>query len=58
MQQVTGRLQGHIGETEIRISVTELLGFWEVAMSNELSGAGKEISVGPSLALSFGHIWK
>ena len=40
MQQVTGSLQGHLGEIEIRISVTEPLGFLDVAMSYELSGAG------------------
>ena len=40
MQQATESLQGHLGETEIRIGVTELLGFLVVAMSNELGDAG------------------
>ena len=40
MQQVIERWQGHLGETEIRIGVTKLLGFLAVAMSNELGAAG------------------
>ena len=40
MQQVTERWHGHLGETEIRIGETELLGFLAVAMSYELGGAG------------------
>ena len=40
MQQVTERWQGHLGETEVRIGVTELLGFLAVAMSYELGGSG------------------
>ena len=31
-------MQGHLGETEIRIGETELLGFLAVAMSYELGG--------------------
>ena len=50
------RWQGHLGETEIHIGVTELLGFLAVAMSNELGGS-RNVSVGPSLTLGFGHIW-
>ena len=34
------RIKGHLGETEIRIGETELLGFLAVAMSYELSGSG------------------
>ena len=40
MQQITERWQGHLGETEIRIGVTESLGFLAVAMSNELGDPG------------------
>jgi len=40
MQQVTERWRGHLGESDIRMSVTELLGFLVVAMSNELGGTG------------------
>ena len=40
MQQVIDRWQGYLDQTEIRISVTELLGFLAVAMSYELSGSG------------------
>ena len=40
MQQVIGRWQGHLGETEIRICVFELLGFLVVAMSYEIGGSG------------------
>ena len=40
MQQATESLQGHLGETEIRISVIDVLGFLAVAMWNELGGAG------------------
>ena len=40
MQQVIQRWQGHLGETEICIGVTESLGFVAVAMSNELGGSG------------------
>ena len=39
MQHTTESLQGHLNETEIRIGVTEVLGFLAVAMSNELGGA-------------------
>ena len=39
MQQVIERWKGHIGETEIHIGVTELLGFLAVAMPNELGGS-------------------
>ena len=35
MQQDTECWQGHLGETEIHIGVTELLGFLAVAMSYE-----------------------
>ena len=51
-------LQAHLHETEIRIGVTEELGFLAVARSSELGGVGYIILVGPSLTLSFGHIWK
>ena len=57
MRQVTECWQGHLGETEIRIGETELLGFLAVAMSYELGGAGYKESVGPSWKLGFGHIW-
>ena len=40
LQRETESLQGHLGETEIRIGVTELLGFLAVAMSYELGGVG------------------
>ena len=40
LQRETESLQGHLGETEIRIHVTEVLDFLAVAMSNELGGAG------------------
>ena len=40
LQKKTERLQGHLGETEIHIGVTELLGFLEVATSKELGGSG------------------
>ena len=40
MQLIIGSWQGHLGETEIRIGVTEHLGFLAVAMSYELGGAG------------------
>ena len=36
LQYVTESLQGHLGDTEIRISVAKVLGFLAVAMSNEL----------------------
>ena len=39
MQQVTERWQCHLGETEIRIGVTKLLGFLAVTMSYELGGS-------------------
>jgi hypothetical protein len=40
LQRETESLQGHLDETEIRIGVTEVLGFLAVAMSNELGGVG------------------
>jgi hypothetical protein len=58
LRRETESLQGHLSETEIRTGVTEVLGFLVVAMSNELGGAGQKISVGPSLTLGYGHIWK
>ena len=57
-QQATKSLQGHLSETEIRIGVTELLGFLAVAMSTELGGTGWIILVGPSLTLGFGQMLK
>ena len=57
MQQVTERWQGHLGETEIPIGETELLGFLAVAMSYELGGCGWKESVEPSWCFGFGHIW-
>jgi hypothetical protein len=50
-------LQGHLGDTEIHIGVTELLGFLAVAMSYELGDSGGNGSVGPSWSLGFWHIW-
>ena len=35
LQRETERLQSHLGETEIPIGETELLGFVAVAMTNE-----------------------
>ena len=58
MQQVTERWQGHLGETETPIDEIEQLGFLGVAVSYELGGAGYKESVGPSLTLGFGHIWR
>ena len=40
LRRETESLQGHLGETEICIGVTEVLGFLAVAMSTELGGAG------------------
>ena len=40
LQQATKSLQGHLGETEIHVGVTEVSEFLVVAMSNELGGAG------------------
>ena len=38
-ERETESLQPHLGGTEIRIVVTESLGFLAVAMSNELGGS-------------------
>ena len=46
-------MQGHLGENEIRIGVTELLEFLAVAMSYELGGSGWIDSVGLSWSLGF-----
>jgi len=40
VKHVTVRMQGHLGETEIHIGVTELSRVLAVAMSSELGGAG------------------
>ena len=40
LQRETESLQGHIGETEIRIGVTGVLDFLAMAISTELGGAG------------------
>ena len=56
-ERETESFQSHLGETEIPIGRTELLGFLAVAMSTELGGSGYEISVGPSLTFSLGHMW-
>ena len=39
---MTESWQGHLGETEIHIGVTELLGFLAVAMSYELGALGRK----------------
>ena len=44
-ERETERLQSHLGETEIPIGETELLGFVAVAMTFEIGGAGLEESV-------------
>ena len=38
-EEITERWQGHLGGTEIHISVTELLGFWQWLSPDELDGA-------------------
>ena len=38
-KQATKSWKGHLGESEIRIGVTESLGFLAMAMSYELGGA-------------------
>ena len=45
LRRETERLQSHLGETEIPIGETELLGFVAVAMTFEIGGAGLEESV-------------
>ena len=40
MQQTTKGLQGHLGETEIHIGVTELIRVSDSGYVNELGGAG------------------
>ena len=57
MQTITESWEGHLGETEIHIGGSDLLGFWQWLSPNELGGSGMEISVGPSLNVGFGHIW-
>ena len=47
-ERETESLQSHLGETEILIGRTELLGFVAVAMTSKLGGAGWKESVGPS----------
>ena len=49
--------QGHLGETEIHIGGSDLLGFWQWLSLGELGVSGWEISVGPSWNVGFGHIW-
>ena len=57
LQREKKSLQSHLGETEIPIGRTELLGFVAVAMTSELGGAGQKESVGPSLTFGLGHMW-
>ena len=57
LRRETERLQSHLGETEIPIGETELLGFVAVAMTFETRWRRIERMVGLSLTFGLGHMW-
>ena len=57
LRRETERLQSHLGETEIPIGETDLLGFVAVAMTSETRWRRIDRIGGPSLTFGLGHMW-